>query len=248
MTGPDDIATETSVDATADVRPPRSQAVAQEESIQLEATELAQVKSNYERASSNRLPSTGNVATPKRPTNPVALLLYNVKNFWRHQVSVTVPHEACRDHLALERTFLGYLRTSLALSMIGITVAQLFRLQHSPTPNPTFGYFVLGQPLACICQGAAIFTLSVGAFRTWRQQNAIIRGKAVAGGAEVVLIGFGVFAASPFSSMIRITGADPSSQILLMFFVLLVAVDITKEDENFSQMTFVNSMEHSYEV
>ncbi|RDW73116.1 hypothetical protein BP6252_07023 [Coleophoma cylindrospora] len=101
MADPDDIATETSVDLTADVRPPSSQAVAREERNQLEATELAQVRSNYERASSNRLPSTGNVATPKRPTKPVALLLYNVKNFWRHQVSVTVPHEACRDHLGM---------------------------------------------------------------------------------------------------------------------------------------------------
>ncbi|KAL3423484.1 hypothetical protein PVAG01_05231 [Phlyctema vagabunda] len=112
---------------------------------------------------------------------------------------------------ALERTFLGYLRTSLALSMIGITVAQLFRLQHAPTPNSTFGYFVLSKPLACICQGAAIYTLLIGAFRTWRQQNAMVRGKAISGGFELIFLGAGIFT------------------ILCMFFVLLVAVNISKE-------------------
>ncbi|POY70894.1 hypothetical protein BMF94_6072 [Rhodotorula taiwanensis] len=39
-----------------------------------------------------------------------------------------------RDHLALERTFLAWLRTSLALASIGIAVTQLFRL---PTSTST---------------------------------------------------------------------------------------------------------------
>lgn len=33
-----------------------------------------------------------------------------------------------RDHLALERTFLAWMRTSLTLVSIGIAIAQLFRL------------------------------------------------------------------------------------------------------------------------
>jgi uncharacterized membrane protein YidH (DUF202 family) len=36
-----------------------------------------------------------------------------------------------RDHLALERTFLAWLRTSLAFASIGIAVTQLFRLNTS---------------------------------------------------------------------------------------------------------------------
>lgn len=76
--------------------------------------------------------------------------------------------------------------------MLGVTVAQLFRLQHSPTPNPIFGFYVLGKPLACICQGAAIYTLLLGAYRTWRIQNAIVRGKAITGGFEIVLLWVGV--------------------------------------------------------
>jgi uncharacterized membrane protein YidH (DUF202 family) len=98
---------------------------------------------------------------------------------------------------ALERTFLGYLRTSLVLSMIGVTVAQLFRLQHSANPNPVFGFYVLGKPLACICQGCAICFLLLGAYRSWRLQNAIVRGKTIAGGFEVFLTGSGVLMVSP---------------------------------------------------
>lgn len=80
--------------------------------------------------------------------------------------------------------------------MIGVTVAQLFRLQHSPYPNSVFGFYVLGKPLACICQGCAIYFLLLGAYRSWRHQHAIVRGKALAGGLEVFLMGTGVLMVS----------------------------------------------------
>jgi hypothetical protein len=97
--------------------------------------------------------------------------------------------------------------------MIGVTIAQLLqvsslilspgyilirhsRLQHAPQPNAHFGFFVLGKPLSCICQGAAIYTLAIGSFRTWRSQNAMVRGKAISGGFEIVLLAGGVFIVS----------------------------------------------------
>ncbi|KAL4958793.1 uncharacterized protein BDV14DRAFT_186049 [Aspergillus stella-maris] len=40
-----------------------------------------------------------------------------------------------RDHLALERTFLAWLRTSLAFASIGIAVTQLFRLSNTSTQS-----------------------------------------------------------------------------------------------------------------
>ncbi|KAK2764420.1 hypothetical protein FQN54_009114 [Arachnomyces sp. PD_36] len=42
-----------------------------------------------------------------------------------------------RDHLALERTFLAWLRTSLAFASIGIAVTQLFRLNKSINQDGT---------------------------------------------------------------------------------------------------------------
>jgi len=73
--------------------------------------------------------------------------------------------------------------------MIGVLVAQLYRLQHAPAPNPVFGYFILSKPLACIFQGAALFTVLVGAYRFFRQQSSMSRGKVHGGGWEVSLIG-----------------------------------------------------------
>lgn len=55
--------------------------------------------------------------------------------------SVTLENKGsvARDHLALERTFLAWLRTSLAFASIGIAVTQLFRLNTSiQRPNQSF--------------------------------------------------------------------------------------------------------------
>ncbi|KAB8304180.1 hypothetical protein EYC80_003599 [Monilinia laxa] len=175
-----------------------------------ELSELAHTKQNYTRASSSHALGPGSTA----PTGFIGQFTYSISKFWKHQISVTVDHVTCRDHLALERTFLAYLRTSLTLSMLGVSIAQLFRLQHSPTPNRLIGFFVLGKPLACICQVAAITTLLIGAIRSWRHQNAIVRGKALLGGFDVIVIGAGLFC------------------IFLTFLMLLIAVDATKEDSN----------------
>ena len=97
---------------------------------------------------------------------------------------------------ALERTFLGYLRTSLALAFFSVYIAQLFRLQHTAHPDQTLGFFVVAIPLAAACIVAAILVLLLGAYRFWRQQNAILRGKVHAGGWEVNMIGLIIFLVS----------------------------------------------------
>lgn len=73
--------------------------------------------------------------------------------------------------------------------MIAVIIAQLFGLQHAESPNKIFGFFVLGIPLACACIVAAILVLLLGTYRTWRQQNAMLRGKVYAGGWEINAIG-----------------------------------------------------------
>ena len=99
--------------------------------------------------------------------------------FWTTQISLSIDEGAQRDHLgtyssssthsqaaqtnpleALERTFLGYLRTSLLLVMTGIIIAQLFIVQHSPTPKP-FGFHRIGRPLSAtfICLAIVVFII-----------------------------------------------------------------------------------------
>jgi hypothetical protein len=65
----------------------------------LEATELARLRRNYSRASSYHPPGT--TSTTKKPTTVLERFAYSIKKFWRHQVSITVEHSTCRDHLGM---------------------------------------------------------------------------------------------------------------------------------------------------
>jgi uncharacterized membrane protein YidH (DUF202 family) len=51
-------------------------------------------------------------------------------------ISLENKGSVARDHLALERTFLAWLRTSLAFASIGIAVTQLFRLNTTSARRP----------------------------------------------------------------------------------------------------------------
>ncbi|UPX11689.1 uncharacterized protein EKO05_0002281 [Ascochyta rabiei] len=138
-----------------------------------------------------------------------------IVEFWTTHVSLTIDEGAHRDHLGmkappLERTFLGYLRTSLILVMIGVMIAQLFRIQRAENPDPKIGFYVIGEPLSVAFIGMAIFVLLVGAMRFWRLQDALVRGKALAGGWEVFAI------------------MGMSALLLLATFALILAVNIDK--------------------
>nr|POE58025.1 hypothetical protein CFP56_74889 [Quercus suber] len=132
------------------------------------------------------------------------------QRFWKNNVKLSVPHAACRDHLANERTFLGYLRTSATLSIQGVFLLQLYRLQHSEHPDPVFGYYVLGRPVACLFQVSALAVLLLGSVRFFRQQQAMAAEKVYAGGWEFSMVGLW------------------SLLMLLLMFVLHLAVDIYK--------------------
>ena len=90
---------------------------------------------------------------------------------------------------ANERTFLGMLHTSLSLAFLGTVVTQMLRLDHAPSTNPVFGFYVLGVPLACICISSAILTALLACVRFMRQQNAVVRRKCLAGGWEMYWAG-----------------------------------------------------------
>lgn len=89
---------------------------------------------------------------------------------------------------ANERTYLGYLRTSVALSMLGVVIEQLYRLDPSTDRSPTFGYYVLSKPLAAMLQCSALGMTLLGAIRFLRQQHAMSIGKVHVGGWEIVVI------------------------------------------------------------
>ncbi|KAF1932322.1 uncharacterized protein M421DRAFT_417049 [Didymella exigua CBS 183.55] len=72
--------------------------------------------------------------------------------------------------------------------MAGVIIAQLFRIQRAVHPNPHIGFYVFGRPLSVAFIGMAIFVLLVGTLRFFRLQHALVRGKALAGGWEIIAI------------------------------------------------------------
>lgn len=73
--------------------------------------------------------------------------------------------------------------------MVGIFVAQLLRLQHSPSPNPVLGFYVVSIPLATIFHTLAILVLLIGTGRFFKLQKALALGKSLSGGWELLVIG-----------------------------------------------------------
>ncbi|KAL4895856.1 hypothetical protein BDV59DRAFT_173278 [Aspergillus ambiguus] len=145
-----------------------------------------------------------------------------------------------RDHLALERTFLAWLRTSLAFASLGIAITQLFRLSSSassPTaagsdistqafpPLLSSGFYdtsnvkasvsserlrSIGKPLGTTFIGVAILILVVGFHRYFESQYWIIRGKFPASRGSVALIAF-VAAGLIIASLVVILAISPSA-------------------------------------
>lgn len=98
--------------------------------------------------------------------------------------------------LALERTFLAYIRTSVVIAMQGVLVSQLFRLQRSESDKDRLGFYQVGIPLAVTCHCVAVVVALIGAYRFWRQQSAMSLGKVYAGGWELNSVGILLFLVS----------------------------------------------------
>ncbi|KAI1937971.1 hypothetical protein LOZ66_003555 [Ophidiomyces ophidiicola] len=144
-----------------------------------------------------------------------------------------------RDHLALERTFLAWLRTSLAFASIGIAITQLFRLntsilQQSPTsskhhPPPVISDEYksniyksfsdadegqrlrrMGKPLGATFIGVAIVVLIIGFHRYFQGQYWVVRGKFPASRGSVAIIAF-IAGALMVSSLVVILAIAPGA-------------------------------------
>lgn len=101
---------------------------------------------------------------------------------------------------SLERTFLAWLRTSLAFASIGIAVTQLFRLNTSlarddpanrdgdPETGTHLHLRALGKPIGATFIGISIVVLFTGYHRYFESQHWIIKGKFPASRGSIALI------------------------------------------------------------
>ncbi|KZL87050.1 hypothetical protein CI238_01642 [Colletotrichum incanum] len=129
---------------------------------------------------------------------------WTVQQFWSKHVSVIVDFETCRDHL-------GYLRTGVVTATLGTVVAQLFVMQ---PPDSGFGYTTVGKPLATVCYCFSMCITLLGACRVWRIQHAMLLGKTLSGGFEIMTIAAGFLLLS------------------VVFLSFLIALDVVKESSD----------------
>ncbi|KAK8162248.1 hypothetical protein BKA80DRAFT_203754 [Phyllosticta citrichinensis] len=118
-----------------------------------------------------------------------------------------------RDHLALERTFLAWLRTSLSFASIGIAVTQLFRLNTSLSSpsNPSDVHLRhVGKPLGATFIGVSIVILLIGFHRYFESQHYVIRGKFPASRGSVVIVSI-IAAALIVTSLVVILAVAPKA-------------------------------------
>ncbi|KAB8257105.1 hypothetical protein BDV32DRAFT_87038 [Aspergillus pseudonomiae] len=93
-----------------------------------------------------------------------------------------------RDFLALERTFLAYVRTANALASFAIVAAQLFILHHDSV--------VAGKVLACLSLAFAIYIQLMGAVRYFKQQRLLQRRKCYVWNPESIRVALLFFVVS----------------------------------------------------
>jgi uncharacterized membrane protein YidH (DUF202 family) len=111
-----------------------------------------------ERCTESPLPST----TQDDPPNRLAVLYhkYNPRKVFENRGSTA------RDHLASERTFLAYVRTSLALASAGVALVQLFTISDltlsiSNTSDEA-RMQMFARPLGVLTVAMALFMLVIG--------------------------------------------------------------------------------------
>ncbi|KAH6650205.1 hypothetical protein F5144DRAFT_555572 [Chaetomium tenue] len=112
-----------------------------------------------------------------------------------------------RDHLALERTFLAWLRTSLAFASIGIAVTQLFRLNTSLAHDSKQADRLrhMGKPLGTAFLAVSILILLLGYNRYLQGQNWVIKGKFPASRGTIMLVALIAFTVTLASLIVILT-------------------------------------------
>ncbi|KAH9480550.1 hypothetical protein JR316_0007150 [Psilocybe cubensis] len=82
-----------------------------------------------------------------------------------------------RDHLASERTFLAYMRTSLAIASSGVALVQLFSVTSTlPTQGPPYRLQAYIRPLGASTVFIGILVLFIGVTRYFTVQSALTKG------------------------------------------------------------------------
>ncbi|CAG8531877.1 11744_t:CDS:2 [Gigaspora rosea] len=133
--------------------------------------------------SSKNLRMNNDNILPNRPSHKT----WVKKKFEEFNPSLVLENKAsvARDHLANERTFLAWLRTSLSFISIGIAITQLFRLTGGSSDSHKDDKVGKGLGIAFIVLG--IIFLGFGLFRYFNSQQLMTQGHFPASRGSVIL-------------------------------------------------------------
>jgi uncharacterized membrane protein YidH (DUF202 family) len=118
------------------------------------------------------------------------------RNFWSRHIRIIIEEDDCRDHLALERTYLAYVRTASAYAQFGVTLAQLFRLNSTEKGIGTATTLRIGNALGATTEGIAILISLLGAAYFMKQQSGILKGVIISRGWDIITMASFSFAVS----------------------------------------------------
>lgn len=102
-------------------------------------------------------------------------------NFYKHVRSVRLQNtgSVARDHLANERTYLAWLRTSLAFASIGVALTQFFRLNLNDSDGyeEETGTLRLSTALGSLFVATGLVVIIIGLIRYFSTQHFLQLGK-----------------------------------------------------------------------
>jgi len=101
------------------------------------------------------------------------LLHKNKLEKWNPALTLENAGSVARDHLASERTFLAYVRTSLTIVSTGVALVQLFTI--ASTSNKALTKY--SRPLGATIVVIGVCTLVLGVVRYFTVQGALVDGK-----------------------------------------------------------------------
>ncbi|OSD02390.1 hypothetical protein PYCCODRAFT_1452209 [Trametes coccinea BRFM310] len=111
---------------------------------------------------------------------------------WKLLLMLENSGSVARDHLASERTFLAYVRTSLTLSSAGVGLVQLFSLSAVTADRRDLEHFA--RPLGATMIAIGLYTLWVGIARYFLVQGSLVRGVYPVARVSISMLSFAVLA------------------------------------------------------